>query len=53
MHRRPGAEIAFTDAVGRHWVRRADGNIAELHDDPVTHFRIPLPAPWLEPVPDE
>lgn len=37
---RSGAEIAFTDRAGRHWIRRAlGGNVEPLQMDPFAHFR--------------
>jgi hypothetical protein len=35
---RPGAEVAFTDRAGSHWVRRATGQLEELAEDPITHY---------------
>jgi hypothetical protein len=33
-----GAEVAFTDRMGSHWVRGAGGSLRELYDDPVVHY---------------
>jgi hypothetical protein len=35
---RIGAEIAFTDRAGAHWIRRAKGNLEELATPPFKHF---------------
>lgn len=37
MLRLPVAEIAFTDAAGLHWIRRASGELQPLATDPVSH----------------
>lgn len=36
--RRPGAEIAFTDRAGNHWIRRTDGQLEELAKPPFEYF---------------
>jgi hypothetical protein len=38
MSGRAGAEIAFTDRAGAHWIRRATGKLDELAVDPLTYF---------------
>jgi hypothetical protein len=39
MAGRPGAEIAFTDRAGAHWIRRAiGGRLEELPVDPLDYF---------------
>jgi hypothetical protein len=44
---RPGAEAAFTDRSGSHWIRRATGQLEELPEDPIDHFaKLGLPGPW-------
>lgn len=40
MLRQPVAEIAFTDAAGAHWVRRASGELQKLPRDPVSCLRL-------------
>jgi hypothetical protein len=35
---RSGAEIAFTDRAGIHWVRRASGQLEELPESPYKFF---------------
>jgi len=35
---RSGAEIAFTDRGGAHWIRRASGQLQELPEDAITYF---------------
>jgi hypothetical protein len=39
MGGRAGAEIAFTDRAGAHWIRRASGALDELPADPLTYFQ--------------
>lgn len=34
-----GAEVAFTDRAGKHWIRRADGQLRELGEAPLDYFR--------------
>lgn len=36
----PGVDLAFTDTGGRHWVRRAFGDLAQLPTDPLSYFGI-------------
>ncbi len=42
-------EIAFTDAAGKYWVRRASGRLDELTVDPVTHYQVTRPVGWMVP----
>jgi hypothetical protein len=35
---RAGVEIAFSDAAGAHWLRRADGRLDELEQSPLEHL---------------
>ncbi len=35
---RSGAEIAFTDRAGLHWIRRASGQVTELSENPFQYF---------------
>src|SRR5207245_7221638 len=47
MSGRAGAEVAFTDRAGRHWIRRADGELVELHETPLEYFeRCGLDGPY-------
>lgn len=39
MAGRAGAEIAFTDRAGAHWIRRATGELDELPVDPLEYFK--------------
>lgn len=43
MHRRYGAEIAFTDAAGRSWHRTADGKLKPITVEPPEIFGIHRP----------
>lgn len=44
-----GVEVAFTDSAGRHWVRRVpSGELAELHEAPVAHYRVGRPFRYNE-----
>jgi hypothetical protein len=35
---RNGAEVAFTDRAGSHWMRRATGKLEELKEEPLKYF---------------
>jgi hypothetical protein len=35
---RNGAEVAFTDRAGSHWIRHAMGQLEELAGDPISHY---------------
>jgi hypothetical protein len=35
---RTGAEVAFTDRAGSHWIRHASGQLEELTEDPISHY---------------
>jgi hypothetical protein len=39
MAGRSGADVAFTDRAGTHWIRRALGKLEELAEDPFTYFQ--------------
>ncbi|MDA2893055.1 hypothetical protein PDG61_19190 [Mycolicibacterium sp. BiH015] len=41
-----GLEIAFTDSAGRHWVRRATGELIERDKNALNHYRIPAPVDY-------
>jgi hypothetical protein len=43
MGMRPGLEIAFTDAAGQSWIRRADGQLNEINEAPVDHYGLDPP----------
>ncbi|CAB0610806.1 hypothetical protein Q6D62_09090 [Corynebacterium diphtheriae] len=43
MCRRPGVEVAFTDAKGRHWVRRCSGELERLKHNPILEMGIAQP----------
>jgi hypothetical protein len=43
---RSAAEVAFTDRAGKHWIRRATGQLEELAEDPIDYFQhLGLPGP--------
>lgn len=46
MTARPGAEVAFTDRAGRHWVRRSQGQLERLPRDAVEHYGIARPVDY-------
>jgi hypothetical protein len=46
MMARPGIEIGFTDAAGRHWIRRVDGRLESITKEPADHYGIGLPQGW-------
>jgi hypothetical protein len=33
-----GVEVAFTDRIGNHWIRRATGHLEELREEPFKYF---------------
>lgn len=39
----PGVELAFTDASGNHWIRRASGSIESISTDPINYFELVRP----------
>jgi hypothetical protein len=39
MAGRFGAEVAFTDRAGIHWIRRATGKLEEIPKDPLKYFQ--------------
>jgi hypothetical protein len=39
MGGRFGAEVAFTDRAGSHWIRRATGKLEELPKEPLEYFQ--------------
>lgn len=43
MSARPGAEVAFRDAGGNFWARRANGALEELPADPFDHLNVARP----------
>lgn len=49
MTARPGAEVAFTDARGTHWVRRATGGLEELKANAIDAFGITRPVDFIPP----
>jgi hypothetical protein len=51
MYRHPGVEVAFTDAVGAHWIRRGNGALEEIADDPLDRYDISQPVDWEVPAP--
>jgi hypothetical protein len=52
MQGRAGVEIAGTDRLGNHWVRRATGNLEEISLDPVNHYGILRPINYRTPKQD-
>lgn len=40
---KPQTELAFTDSRGKHWVRRFDGKLEKLKQDPLTTMNYKLP----------
>jgi hypothetical protein len=46
MHVQPGIELAFTDASGTHWIRRANGALEETPEEAVAHYNLPTPGIW-------
>ena len=48
-----GVEIAFTDRGGRHWVRRATGELTEMSESPLDHYGIPRPIEYSFVLPQD
>jgi hypothetical protein len=48
MGERPGVEIAFTDATGLSWIRRSDGRLEEINEDPVVYYKVDEPLSFEE-----
>lgn len=46
MNFHPGIEIAFSDANGVHWVRRGNGRLEILTDNPFAHYKVPQPVTY-------
>ncbi|WP_445185546.1 hypothetical protein ACTXG6_45760 [Pseudonocardia sp. Cha107L01] len=46
MQGRVGAEIAFTDRAGTSWIKRANGTIQEISDNPAKHYGLELPLDY-------
>jgi hypothetical protein len=44
----PGLEIAFTDAAGRHWVRRVTGELIESDTNVFDRYGIPPPVDYTQ-----
>jgi len=49
MTGRASAEVAFTDAGGRHWVRRSTGKLEILTRDAIDHYAIERPVNYRVP----
>lgn len=49
---RPGAEVAFTDRSGVHWVRRTWGALEELPANPFQHYHLDAPIWFYSPDPE-
>ena len=49
---RIGAEVAFTDRNGAHWIRRATGALEEISKGPMEHYGLPAPFDFFTPEPD-
>jgi hypothetical protein len=46
MMRRPGVELAFVDQAGVNWLRTADGELSEIHPEPVDYYGMSRPISW-------
>jgi hypothetical protein len=49
MHFRAAIELAFQDAAGRSWVRKASSRLNEVRQDPASFYELPEPLPWSYP----
>ncbi len=43
MSLRFGVELAFQDAAGRNWLRRGDGHLSEVQQEPIALYGIGRP----------
>lgn len=50
MMARPSCEIGFTDAAGRHWVRRGTGRLVRIRRSAVDHYGIARPVDFQPPL---
>lgn len=50
MQGRPGCEMGFTDAGGRHWIRRANGRLDRIKTNAIDHYGLPRPIDYAAPV---
>lgn len=48
----PSMEVAFSDVRGRHWIRRATGELVKIKRDPLAHYGLSEPQPWIIPTPE-
>ena len=46
---RPGAELAFTDRAGVHWMRASDGTLSEIPQPATAYYGIDGPYDWETP----
>jgi hypothetical protein len=44
----PGVEISFTDAAGRHWVRRVTGELTEREEGALEYYGIEPPVQYAQ-----
>lgn len=49
MAARPSCEVGFTDAGGRHWIRRGDGRLERLRRNAIDHYGIDRPVDFQPP----
>jgi hypothetical protein len=47
MYKRFAIEIAFIDAAGRRWLRRADGSLEQVDKHPIDLYDLPRPLGWM------
>jgi hypothetical protein len=47
LNERPGVEIVFQDAAGRHWIRDTNGTLVEIKEtDHLAKLGLSEPLPW-------
>lgn len=49
MMARPGCEIGFTDASGRHWIRRGSGRLVRIRRSAIDHYGLARPVDFQAP----
>lgn len=47
---RPSCEIGFTDAAGRHWIRRGTGELVAINKAPIDYYGFWRPVDFQAPV---
>lgn len=46
MHVKLAIELAFRDAAGVCWLRRGNGSLEDISEDPIALYQLPRPISW-------